>query len=68
MAADASPTVLVLDAMGVMYDEGNLVHAHLVPFARDKGCEIPDGDILGFYLRCSAGAMSSGSSTMQRTV
>ncbi|MAF12963.1 hypothetical protein CMK11_21135 [Candidatus Poribacteria bacterium] len=59
MAADASPTVLVLDAMGVMYDEGNLVHAHLVPFARDKGCEIPDGDILGFYLRCSAGAMSS---------
>ena len=59
MAGDGPPTVLVLDAMGVMYDEGNLVQAHLVPFARDKGCALPDGDILGYYLRCSAGAMTS---------
>ncbi|MBT3267543.1 HAD-IA family hydrolase [Candidatus Poribacteria bacterium] len=59
MAADRSPTVLVLDAMGVMYDKGNLVQAHLIPFARDNGSRLPDRDILGHYLQCSAGEMSS---------
>jgi putative hydrolase of the HAD superfamily len=54
-----SPRVLVLDAMGVIYDEGNLVESHVIPFARHHGCELSDRDILGFYLRASAGEMSS---------
>ncbi len=53
------PDVVVLDAMGVMYDEGNLVESHVIPFARAHGCELADGEILGAYLRCSAGEMTS---------
>lgn len=59
MMPSRRPTALVLDAMGVMYDEGNLVEAHLIPFARERGCALSARDILGHYLRCSAGAMSS---------
>jgi FMN phosphatase YigB (HAD superfamily) len=58
---DHLPTTLVLDAMGVIYDEGNLVQAHLIPFAREHGCTLSDRDILGHYLQCSAGATASSS-------
>jgi hypothetical protein len=53
------PEALVLDAMGVLYAEGNLVEAHVIPFARGHGSRLADRDILTAYLRCSAGDMSS---------
>jgi len=42
-----------------MYDEGNLVEAHVIPFARARGCQLQDTEILNVYLRASAGDMTS---------
>ena len=50
---------LVLDAMGVIYSAGDDVTELLIPYLRDKGCQLPDAEIEGAYLAASLGQMTS---------
>jgi len=51
--------VVVLDAMGVIYNAGDDVGELLIPFAREKGCLLPDGEITKAYTECSLGNFTS---------
>lgn len=57
----ALPAVVVLDAMGVLYRDGDEVTRLLVPYLRDKGCaETPDA-IRATYHSCSRGEFGTHS-------
>jgi HAD superfamily hydrolase (TIGR01509 family) len=49
------PELLVLDLMGVVFEESDLVTAHLVPFAQARGSPLEADTIRALYKRSSAG-------------
>jgi len=49
----------VLDAMGVIYRDGDDVRDLLVPYLRAKGCHLDEAGIQELYLACSLGQISS---------
>ena len=51
---------VVLDAMGVIYRDGDDVHDLLVPYLRAKGCHLDESRVRALYLACSLGQISSG--------
>ena len=51
---------VVLDAMGVLYRDGDDVTNLLVPYLRSKGCDRPVGVIEAVYRECSLGIISTG--------
>ncbi len=53
------PKVVVLDAMGVIYLAGDDVAELLIPFARSRGCRLPDSDIAETYMEASLGQLTS---------
>ena len=52
-------TILVLDAMGVMYQPADDVADLLIPFARGKGCDRSDAEITQLYRAASRGSIDS---------
>jgi len=54
-----SPPVLVLDAMGVIYDHGDDVNELLVPYVRSLGCTMSQSQINACYIQCSLGRITS---------
>lgn len=54
-----SPLVLVLDAMGVIYDHGDDVDELLVPYVRSLGCTMSQSQINAYYIQCSLGRTTS---------
>lgn len=54
-----SPPVLVLDAMGVIYDHGDDVAELLVPYVRSLGCTMSQSEINAYYIQCSLGRTTS---------
>lgn len=59
MTADL-PAVVALDAMGVLYRDGNVVNRLLVPYLRGKGCQAPVATIRAAYHACSRGEIGTG--------
>ena len=57
-ASDPAPGV-VLDAMGVLYQPADDVADLLIPFARQRGCTTPDGEVTALYLDASMGLLRS---------
>ncbi len=51
---------ILLDAMGVIYVNGDDVGELLIPFLREKGVGAPDADIEDAYREASLGKFSSG--------
>jgi putative hydrolase of the HAD superfamily len=49
--------LLVLDAMGVVFEAANVVTEHLVPFVRSRGSDLAPPAVRELYLRGSAGAL-----------
>jgi FMN phosphatase YigB (HAD superfamily) len=49
------PELLALDLMGVVFEESDLVSAHLVPFAQARGSPLDRDAIRALYKRSSAG-------------
>ena len=54
-----SDRVVVFDAMGVLYEDGDDVAAQLIPYLRDRGCSLTDTEITDLYRQASLGYMSS---------
>ena len=52
-------TILVLDAMGVMYQPADDVADLLIPFVRARGCGKSDGEITRLYRAASRGSIDS---------
>ena len=50
---------LVLDAMGVIYRSCDDVEEVLIPYLRDRGCQLEDAEIESLYLEASLGHRSS---------
>jgi putative hydrolase of the HAD superfamily len=50
---------VVLDAMGVLYQQGNVVSGVLIPYLRNHGCPHPEAEIRGLYRRCTVGQLST---------
>jgi putative hydrolase of the HAD superfamily len=50
---------VVLDGMGVIYRNADIVRSLLIPFVRERGCESPDDFIARDYRQASLGRMSS---------
>lgn len=50
---------VVLDAMGVIYRNGDDVTDLMIPYLREHGCELPDDAIYYQFARCSEGYISS---------
>lgn len=50
---------VVLDAMGVLYQHGNVVSGALIPYLRDHGCTLPESDVRAFYRQCTLGQLST---------
>lgn len=50
--------LVVLDAMGVIYEQGDDVANLLIPFAKSRGCRLSDAAIEMCYLECSSGKCS----------
>ena len=55
----SEPLVVVLDAMGVIYQSGDDVGELLIPFARERGCSLSDEHITKIYTDCSLGDFTS---------
>jgi len=51
--------IVVLDAMGVIYQACDDVAELLIPFLREKGCAAPDSAICDCYTECSLGVFES---------
>lgn len=51
--------VVVLDAMGVIYQAQDDVQELLIPYARELGCVLPDTAITDLYRRASLGEFDS---------
>lgn len=51
--------VLVLDAMGVIFQAADDVQELLIPFARDNGSDASDAQITQLYLRASRGEIDA---------
>jgi HAD superfamily hydrolase (TIGR01509 family) len=51
--------VVVLDAMGVMYVDGDDVGQLLLPFIKEKGLDSPRSVVEPLYFRCSRGEFST---------
>jgi HAD superfamily hydrolase (TIGR01509 family) len=51
--------VLVLDAMGVLYDHPDDVAELLIPYVRKLGCRMANYEIEGAYKECSLGRITS---------
>lgn len=51
--------LVVLDAMGVIYDQGENIDDDIVglllPFARERGCRLPAEEVFARYVDCSLG-------------
>ncbi|MFB9620700.1 HAD-IA family hydrolase [Brooklawnia cerclae] len=52
-------TMVVFDAMGVLYEAGDDVADLLVPFLRESGCALDDADIGRLYHQASLGRLTS---------
>ena len=52
-------TILLLDAMGVMYQPADDVANLLIPFVRAKGCDRSDAEITRLYRTASRGHIDS---------
>ncbi len=50
-----TPRLLVLDAMGVIFEAASVVSEHLVPFVRSRGADLPANAVRELYMRGSAG-------------
>lgn len=50
---------LVLDAMGVIYRNGDDVTDIMIPYLHERGCELPDDAVYYQFSRCSEGYISS---------
>jgi HAD superfamily hydrolase (TIGR01509 family) len=50
---------VILDAMGVIYRNGDDVTDLMIPYLRERGCELPDDAIYYQFARCSEGYISS---------
>ncbi|MFA5258271.1 MAG: HAD-IA family hydrolase [Opitutales bacterium] len=59
MPEDAKIEWVVLDAMGVIYSARDDVTDILIPFLRERGCDLPDDMIVRDYKSASLGRMSS---------
>jgi len=57
--SSTSDLVVVLDAMGVMYQPGEDLDDLAIPFLRDLGCTKTDAEIVGVYNEASLGAIDS---------
>ncbi len=51
--------MVILDAMGVIYEAADDVVELLIPFAREHGCDLADSVISQLYTRCNIGEFSS---------
>lgn len=59
------PRVLLLDAMGVIFEVGDDVNELLIPFLRERGCAIPEETIADLYTDASLGAVSAAAFWIQ---
>ena len=59
MAQERKYEWVVLDAMGVIYRNGDDVTDLMIPYLRERGCELTDDAIYYQFERCSQGAISS---------
>jgi putative hydrolase of the HAD superfamily len=59
VTANYEERCVVLDAMGVIYREGDDIRDLLVPYLRAKGCHLDETRIRELYLACSLGQISS---------
>ncbi|HNX04052.1 MAG TPA: HAD-IA family hydrolase [Opitutales bacterium] len=50
---------VILDAMGVIYKNGDDVSDLMIPYLRKNGCELPDDAIIRAFERCSGGDIDS---------
>ena len=50
---------VILDAMGVLYREGDDFTNLMLPYVRRNGCELPDDAVERAFNRCSAGDIDS---------
>lgn len=57
--------LVVLDAMGVIYQARDDVGELLIPFARQHGCNVPDAEIYELYKQCSLGRFLSSTLWLQ---
>ena len=55
----ATDLMVVLDAMGVMYQPGEDLDDLAIPFLRELGCTKPDAEIVAVYNEASLGAIDS---------
>lgn len=53
------PSVVALDAMGVLYRDGDVVTGLLVPYLRGKGCRRSPEVIRGCYHECTRGEIGT---------
>ena len=56
---EAPPAVVVLDAMGVLYRDGNVVSRLLVPYLREKGCLEDHDAVRAAYHTCTRGEIDT---------
>ena len=56
---DDVPTLVVFDAMGVLYSIGNDVGELLIPYLRELGCVCDNAEIRRWYRQASLGQISS---------
>ena len=54
-----SDLVVVLDAMGVMYQPGDDLGDLAIPLLRDLGCTKTDAEIVGSYIEAALGNIDS---------
>ncbi|MGW4801733.1 HAD family hydrolase [Nonomuraea sp. NPDC004297] len=52
--------VVVLDAMGVLYRDGDVRGRVLLPYLRERGCRAPERDVRAAYQAVTLGRMSTG--------
>lgn len=50
---------VVLDAMGVLYQHGNVVRGVLIPYLRDHGSPCDEAEIRDLYRLCTLGRLST---------
>lgn len=55
-----APSIVLFDAMGVLYRRGNVVGGVLLPYLRAAGCTLPDDEIRAVYRECTLGRISTG--------
>ena len=46
---ETAPELVVLDGMGVIFEEGDDIRKLLVPYARERGCTLEVDEIVGSY-------------------